>query len=183
MNPRSWPKELLIGLRLTLALAVMVIVYTFVVTGISQVAFNSNANGSLVSVNGKAVGSTMIGQSCPAETIAKDGSLKITIDTAQLQEAEKLGVVRKAQGLPDEGCVKLLGSSLDHEHDPWVRREAELHEVLVERLASVGQPLMQSVPGTTEPLGIRQLRGGPVVGEVLIESEQNLGPFSTVHRH
>ncbi|HUZ71046.1 MAG TPA: potassium-transporting ATPase subunit C [Candidatus Saccharimonadales bacterium] len=85
MNPRSWPKELLISLRLTLALAVMVMVYTFVITGVSQVAFNSNANGSLVTVNGKVVGSTMIGQSCPAETIAKDGSLKITIDTRYFQ--------------------------------------------------------------------------------------------------
>jgi len=34
------------------------VVYTFVITGISQVAFNSNANGSLVTVNGKVVGST-----------------------------------------------------------------------------------------------------------------------------
>ncbi|MFZ0921334.1 MAG: potassium-transporting ATPase subunit C [Candidatus Dormiibacterota bacterium] len=85
MNPGSWPKELLISLRLTLALAAMVIVYTFVITGISQVAFNSNANGSLVTVDGKAVGSTMIGQSCPQETVAKDGSLKITIDTKYFQ--------------------------------------------------------------------------------------------------
>ncbi len=85
MNPRSWPKELIIALRLTLALAAMVIVYTFVITGVSQVAFNSNANGSLLTVNGKVVGSTMIGQSCPAETIAKDGSLKITIDTKYFQ--------------------------------------------------------------------------------------------------
>ncbi len=85
MNPRSWPKELLISLRLTVALAAMVIVYTFVITGISQVAFNSNANGSLVTIGGKAVGSTMIGQSCPHETVAKDGSLKITIDTKYFQ--------------------------------------------------------------------------------------------------
>jgi K+-transporting ATPase ATPase C chain len=85
MNPRSWPKELLISLRLTLALAVLVLVYTFVITGISQVAFNSNANGSLVTVNGKVVGSTLIGQSCPQETVAKDGSLKITIDTKYFQ--------------------------------------------------------------------------------------------------
>jgi K+-transporting ATPase ATPase C chain len=85
MNLRSWPKELLISLRLTLALAVLVLVYTFVITGISQVAFNGNANGSLVSVNGKVVGSTMIGQSCPQETVAKDGSLKITIDTKYFQ--------------------------------------------------------------------------------------------------
>jgi K+-transporting ATPase ATPase C chain len=85
MNPRSWPKQLLIGLRLTLALAVMVIVYTFVITGISQVAFNGNANGSLVSVNGKIVGSTMIGQSCPQEKLASDGSLQITINPKYFQ--------------------------------------------------------------------------------------------------
>ena len=85
MNPRSWPKQLLIGLRLTLALAVMVTVYTFVITGISQVAFNGNANGSLVSVNGKIVGSTMIGQSCPHEKLASDGSLKITINPKYFQ--------------------------------------------------------------------------------------------------
>jgi K+-transporting ATPase ATPase C chain len=85
MNPRTWPKQLLIGLRLTLALAVMVMVYTFVVTGISQVAFNSNANGSLLSVNGKTVGSTMIGQSCPQEKLASDGSLKITINPKYFQ--------------------------------------------------------------------------------------------------
>jgi K+-transporting ATPase ATPase C chain len=63
----------------------MVIVYTFVITGISQVAFNGNANGSLVSVNGKIVGSTMIGQSCPQEKLASDGSLKITINPKYFQ--------------------------------------------------------------------------------------------------
>ena len=44
------PKQLLIGLRLTLFIAALALVYTFVITGISQVAFNSNANGSLVTV-------------------------------------------------------------------------------------------------------------------------------------
>lgn len=85
MNPRSWPKELFVGLRLTIALAVMVIIYTFVITGISQVAFNGNANGSLLTVNGKVVGSTEIGQSCPQEKVASDGSLRITIDTKYFQ--------------------------------------------------------------------------------------------------
>ena len=82
---RSLSKQLLIGLRLTVAVAALALVYTFVITGISQVAFNSNANGSLVTVNGKVVGSTLIGQSCPQETVAKDGSLKITIDTKYFQ--------------------------------------------------------------------------------------------------
>jgi K+-transporting ATPase ATPase C chain len=85
MNPRRWPKELLIGLRLTFCTAAMALVYTFVITGISQVAFNSNANGSLVTVNGKVVGSTMIGQSCPQEKFATDGSMEITINPKYFQ--------------------------------------------------------------------------------------------------
>ena len=79
------PKQLLIGLRLTLFTAALALVYTFVITGISQVAFNSQANGSLVTVNGKVVGSTLIGQSCPGETLDKDGSLKITINPKYFQ--------------------------------------------------------------------------------------------------
>lgn len=85
MNPRSWPKELLISIRLTVAIAAMAMVYTFVITGISQVAFNGNANGSLVTLDGKVVGSTEIGQSCPQETFAKDGSLTITINPKYFQ--------------------------------------------------------------------------------------------------
>jgi len=38
------------------------ILYPLVVTGISQVAFHGNANGQLVHVNGKLVGSQEIGQ-------------------------------------------------------------------------------------------------------------------------
>jgi potassium-transporting ATPase KdpC subunit len=38
------------------------IVYPLVVTGIAQVAFHDKANGSLVKVDGKIVGSTLIGQ-------------------------------------------------------------------------------------------------------------------------
>ena len=82
---RNLPKQLLIGLRLTLFTAALALVYTFVITGISQVAFNSNANGSLVTVNGKVVGSTMIGQSCPQEKFASDGSMDITINPKYFQ--------------------------------------------------------------------------------------------------
>jgi potassium-transporting ATPase KdpC subunit len=85
MNPRSWPKELLIGLRLTVFVAALALVYTFVITGISQVAFNGNANGSLITVDGKVVGSTAIGQSCPQEKFATDGSMVITVNPKYFQ--------------------------------------------------------------------------------------------------
>jgi K+-transporting ATPase ATPase C chain len=85
MHPRTWPKELLIGLRLTVCVAALALIYTFVITGISQVAFNGNANGSLVTVDGKVVGSSLIGQSCPQERLASDGSLRITINPKYFQ--------------------------------------------------------------------------------------------------
>ncbi|HVC03692.1 MAG TPA: potassium-transporting ATPase subunit C [Candidatus Acidoferrales bacterium] len=112
MNPRTWPKELLISLRLTIALAAMVIVYTFVVTGISQVAFNSNANGSLVSVDGKVVGSTMIGQSCPQEKVASDGSLRITIDTKYFQGRLSYTVNANTASLQPCNAANSVGSNL-----------------------------------------------------------------------
>jgi len=43
-------------------------VYPLVVTGISQVAFHDKANGSIVSVDGKPVGSSLIGQGFTGDT-------------------------------------------------------------------------------------------------------------------
>jgi potassium-transporting ATPase KdpC subunit len=57
-------KELGPGLRLTLALTILTgLIYPAVMTVISGVIFPRQANGSLVNVNGKVVGSSLIGQS------------------------------------------------------------------------------------------------------------------------
>lgn len=57
-------KELGPGLRLTLALTILTgLLYPAVMTAISQVIFPRQANGSLVTVGGKVVGSRLIGQS------------------------------------------------------------------------------------------------------------------------
>src|ERR1039458_3307356 len=49
------------------------IVYPLFITGVSQVAFPGDANGQKVYVNGKLVGSKIIGQSFKAPVIGKNG--------------------------------------------------------------------------------------------------------------
>ncbi len=51
----------LLGVTFGLAF-ITVVAYPLVVTGIAQVAFNDRANGSILSVNGSDVGSSLIGQ-------------------------------------------------------------------------------------------------------------------------
>jgi potassium-transporting ATPase KdpC subunit len=55
--------EIVPALRMLVVLTVVTgVVYPLVITGIAQVAFPSAANGSLIVVNGKTLGSTLIGQ-------------------------------------------------------------------------------------------------------------------------
>jgi K+-transporting ATPase ATPase C chain len=57
-------KELGPGLRFTLVLTILTgLLYPAVMTGLAEVIFPRQANGSLVTVNGKIVGSSLIGQS------------------------------------------------------------------------------------------------------------------------
>jgi len=57
-------RELGPGLRLTLALTILTgLLYPAVMTALSEMIFPRQANGSLLTANGKVVGSTLIGQS------------------------------------------------------------------------------------------------------------------------
>lgn len=56
-------RQLLTGLLMTIAMTVLIgLIYPFVVTGIAQGVMAKRANGSLVTVDGKPVGSSLIGQ-------------------------------------------------------------------------------------------------------------------------
>ena len=56
------------------------IAYPLVVTGIGQLAFHDKANGSLIKVNGKVVGSNLIGQDFRRQAIGKNGKPAVDKD-------------------------------------------------------------------------------------------------------
>jgi K+-transporting ATPase ATPase C chain len=56
-------RQLLTGLLMTIVMTVLLgLVYPLVVTGVGQLALSNQADGSLVEVDGEAVGSSLIGQ-------------------------------------------------------------------------------------------------------------------------
>ena len=56
-------KSILSGLKILLAFTVLTgMVYPLMITGIAQVAFPHQSNGSIVSIEGKARGSELLGQ-------------------------------------------------------------------------------------------------------------------------
>jgi K+-transporting ATPase ATPase C chain len=52
------------------------IAYPLVITGVGQVAFHTNANGQQIKVNGKLIGSKLIGQNFGTPVIEKNGKPK-----------------------------------------------------------------------------------------------------------
>jgi K+-transporting ATPase ATPase C chain len=60
---KSLPVEVLRGIRVTLVFGAATLIYTFFVTGVGQVLFHDQANGSLVTnKSGQVIGSSLIGQ-------------------------------------------------------------------------------------------------------------------------
>ena len=84
----SATREVTTAIRLTLVLAVITgLAYPLAMTGVSQLAFDQQANGSLISRNGSVIGSQLIGQ---AFTDAKyfHGRPSATLSQADATKAE-----------------------------------------------------------------------------------------------
>lgn len=65
------------------------VIYPLIVTGISQLAFSKQANGSLIQVNGETVGSELIGQAFTDNRFFKGRVSAVNYNTYTKEEADK----------------------------------------------------------------------------------------------
>ena len=125
-------KEIRIAISLFIAICILVVVYTLFVTLVAQIAMPDKANGSLVYVDGKLVGSELIGQSFTSPGYfhgrpsavdyngASSGGSNLGPTSAELmkQVSERIEQVRRENGLPPDApvpadLVLTSGSGLD----------------------------------------------------------------------
>jgi potassium-transporting ATPase KdpC subunit len=79
-----------VGLRaMVLFTAVLGLVYPLVMTGAAQALFHDNANGSMVQVNGKDVGSDLIGQPYTRQVV-ENGQPKVDENGDPVMEADPM---------------------------------------------------------------------------------------------
>ena len=98
---KSLPRELMTSFRLIIMMAlVCCLAYTYAVTGVAQVLFSNQANGSLITRGGQAVGSKLIGQNFtdakyfigrPSATVSASDSTKAEPYNAQNSAGSNLG--------------------------------------------------------------------------------------------
>ncbi len=125
-------KEVKIAVSLFIAICVLVVVYTLFVTFIAQITMPDKANGSLLYVDGKVVGSELIGQSFTSpgyfhgrpsavdydSTESAGSNLGPTSAELMKQVSQRIEQVRKENNLPPDApvpadLVLASGSGLD----------------------------------------------------------------------
>ncbi|MCW3019299.1 MAG: potassium-transporting ATPase subunit [Solirubrobacterales bacterium] len=75
---KPWLRDTITSILAIIVFAILLgLVYPLAITGISQVAFPGDANGQKVYVDGKLVGSKIIGQNFGTPVLEKDGKVKV----------------------------------------------------------------------------------------------------------
>jgi K+-transporting ATPase ATPase C chain len=129
-------RQLLAGLRMLLILTVVLgLLYPLAVTGIAQLTMSRRANGSLVSSNGKMIGSELLGQAFEGDEWfhprpgsydpTASGPSNLGPNNPDLIDAVKsaIAAVRKQDGVADgiplpADAVTTSGSNLDPDISP-----------------------------------------------------------------
>ena len=93
---------------LTIVLLVLCsVIYPLALTGVSQVAFNNKANGSLIEVDGKIVGSELIGQNFTDERFFKSRISSINYNTYTKEDLESGAYGGVASGSYNYGTTNI----------------------------------------------------------------------------
>ena len=116
---------------------VLGILYPLVVTGISQVAFPGNANGQKVDVDGRLVGSKIIGQQF-ATQVVKNGKPVVDKDGNPVTQPDP----RYFQSRPSP-TVPPYNAGASHVLQPWPQRR---------RHRAVDRGLLEGLPGAREAI-------------------------------
>jgi K+-transporting ATPase ATPase C chain len=133
---------------LTSAIAIVVftvlfgVAYPLVITGVGQVAFHDKANGSLVKVNGKVVGSKLIGQDFRRQATGKNGKPAVDKDGNPIM----VPVLRYFQERPSTGTSYAADASAFTNLGP---NSKTARDTFKSNLASYLQLEKRYVPGLT----------------------------------
>src|ERR1017187_2851485 len=152
-------KQILIpAVLLTLVLTVLTgLIYPLVMTGLSQVLFPHQANGSLITANGKIVGSALIGQKFtkPEYFHGRPSGAGDGYDAAN-SGATNLGPTNPAPNHPCKKQYKKVPPEEPHLHRSHPRRHAD-H--VRERAGPAHQSGIGVRPGGPRGEGPRRVRG------------------------
>lgn len=160
----------------TIVLAVLTgLVYPAVMTGVAQIAFKDKANGSLVEVDGKTVGSSLIGQQWEGDQWFYGRMSAIDYD-ASTSSGSNLGPTSKdlASGIEDRAAaiIKLEGqyhpglTVADIPVDLLTASSSGLDPDISEAAALLQAPRIAAVNGLSEDV-VRQLVADHLEGKQL----------------
>lgn len=160
----------------TIVLAVLTgLVYPAVMTGVAQIAFKDKANGSLVEVDGKTVGSSLIGQQWEGDQWFYGRMSAIDYD-ASTSSGSNLGPTSKdlASGIEDRAAaiIKLEGqyhpglTVADIPVDLLTASSSGLDPDISEAAALLQVPRIAAVNGLSEDV-VRQLVADHLEGKQL----------------
>lgn len=139
------------------------LVYPLVIMGVSQVAFPGNANGQQIHLNGRLVGSKIIGQSFAAPVIGKDGKPK--------EEEEELvtePVARYFQGRPSatEGGAYNAAASTFSNRGPNDKVTAEEDAANIKAYLELNRPYYPSLTVARVPVDAVNTSGSNLDPEI-----------------
>jgi K+-transporting ATPase ATPase C chain len=141
-------KDLTTGLIAIVVMTVFLgLVYPLAITGISQVVFPGEANGSKLTVDGKVVGSSLIGQSFAEPEIGKNGEAVLDEEGEEVLVPDKAYFQPRPSATGYSGNVTFFGNAGPNS----VQTREEVREYMAAYVA-LEKPFDKSLTGEDVPV-------------------------------